>query len=73
MPFNTASSPTVTAVHLCKIYKSNPCGCGVVNVCLKRNSSFSAKIFLVYCVIGAAIANLSLQQGENKVKNEYHP
>jgi hypothetical protein len=70
MPFNTAATQTSTSPSqsssLQELQKQPLwvwCGERVP----KNQVVFFCQIFVVYCVIGAAIANLSLQQGDKQL------
>jgi len=70
MPFNTASAPTGTTPSpssSLQDLQKQPLWVWCGERVPKTQIVFFCQIFVVYCVIGAAIANLSLQQGDKQL------
>lgn len=70
MPFNTASATTVTTPSpssSLQDLQKQPLWVWCGERVPKTQIVFFCQIFVVYCVIGAAIANLSLQQGDKQL------
>ena len=70
MPFNTVSATTVTTPSpssSLQDLQKQPLWVWCGERVPKTQIVFFCQIFVVYCVIGAAIANLSLQQGDKQL------